>query len=93
MIMNLVNNAVASYGLKPVLGGAVLVGILCYPTIKLITELALDILQKAYKWACNSTVIIRLRSIGCDQCAVHHRVHMSAMDLVHRTHGRRALDR
>ena len=86
--MNLVNNAVATYGLKPVLGVAVVVGILSYPIIELITQKGLQILKDCFKWCVDTTFLIRIRSMGCDQCARHHRVHITTMDIIHRNHER-----
>ena len=74
--MNLINNAVDQYGLKTVIGAAVVVGILSYPIIKKISHVALEIFSKCVSWINDTTFLIRFRSLGCDECASHHRHHI-----------------
>jgi len=90
MIVNFLNNAVSSYGIGPVVGTSVIIGILTFPAVKLIGEIALDIFKACYKWVQNTTLLIRIRSMGCDQCAEHHRVHIHTMNIIHNIHEREA---
>ncbi len=75
-MMNLVNNAVADYGLKTVIGVAVGVGLISYPIVKKVYEKAMEIFALCVQWISDTTFFVRLRSMACDECATHHRHHI-----------------
>ena len=74
--MNLVNNAVAEYGLKTVIGAAVGVGLISYPIVQKVYTKALEIFALCVQWVCDTTLFVRVRSMACDECALHHRHHI-----------------
>ena len=75
-MINLVNNAVSRYGTGPVVAGAFFVGLISIPLLEKISNLSLRILGAVHEWVTDQTLAIRMRSMGCEVCALNHRSHI-----------------
>lgn len=75
-MINLVNNAVQSYGAPAVIAGAFVIGVAAIPLLERIADVAERILKAVFQWTNEQIFFVRMRSLGCEVCAQNHRNHI-----------------
>lgn len=76
--MHLLDAAVDKYGVHVVVPAAAFLGCLSYPIVRKVIEIAISVFKNCITWIGDTTFFVRMRSMGCDRCAVHHRHHMNS---------------
>jgi hypothetical protein len=81
-MINDISNFISAQHPLVVVGSAVVIGILARPLIAKIVRIALDIFSSITSWIGNRTIVLRLRSLFCADCASNHKNHLNPRPVI-----------